>query len=243
MDGSNQHIKSGSYEVIVAGIVVEVSFRTAFCMVIETGVYFLYFIWHFCGHLCTVLPFRSRSSKAILQLLELKFLQHSHTHHFGQQQQCVWQHHLILKSSASSRSLCVWTTQQHCEQLCFWQFCRICSISVIWLPSRKQTSNHIFQHRHGSCFISLWFRSQQYQCSNSRLYLWSHNHIKFNRYILNRCSSHFCHYVVDQGSTVSWIIYFGECVGQMHGSREKYWVFIFNNINWGSVFHSLGNTV
>lgn len=189
---------------------------------IETGVYLLYFVWHFCGGLCTVLPFRSRSSKAVLQLLELKFLQHSCAHHFSQQQRCVWQCHLFLKSSASSRSLRVWTTQQHCEQLCFWQFCRICSISVIWLLSRKQTSNHIFQHRHGAYFISLWFGSQQYQCSKFRLYLWSHNHIKFNRYILNRCSSRFCNYLVDQRNTVSLIFFFGEYVGQTHGSREKY---------------------
>lgn len=142
-----------------------------------------------------LLPFRSRS---ILQLLELQFLQHSGTHHFSQQQQRVWQHALFLKPSASSHSLCVWTTQQHCDQLCFWQSCRIYSISVIWLLSRKQTSNYIFQHWLNSYSVSLSIRREQYQCSKFRIYFWSHNYIKFNRYVLNSCSSHFLIFVIMQ---------------------------------------------
>lgn len=167
------------------------SFWTAAHTGIETGACLLDVVRHFYSGLHTLLFSRSRSSKAILQLPELKFLQHSRTRHFSQQQQRVWQRHLCLQSSARCRSLCVRTTQQHCEQLRFRQFCRICSNSVIWLLCRKQTSNHIW-HQPDSLFVSLWFWCQQYQHSKFRLYLWSHNHVKFNRYILNRCFSHFC---------------------------------------------------
>lgn len=47
----------------------------------------------------------------------------------------------------------------------------------------------------------------------------------------------FCHNIVDQGNAVSVRFYHGEYVGRMPGSREKYWVFAFNNTNWDSVFH------